>query len=85
MKKLFILLLISVYSFYTSAQQQFSFAKSASAAGFSAERLQRIDSFYNASLWLQQSGEAHSSKDNGHLSYCIANKIDNHHSFADAL
>lgn len=48
MKKLFILLLASLPALHTFAQQQFKPAASAAAAGFSAERLQRIDSFYNA-------------------------------------
>ncbi|WEK35564.1 MAG: serine hydrolase [Candidatus Pseudobacter hemicellulosilyticus] len=46
MKKLIILLIVAC-SLHTSAQQSFRPATSAAAAGFSAERLQRIDSFYN--------------------------------------
>lgn len=50
MKKLFTLVLLAVITSHANAQQQLRPAASASAAGFSSERLQRLDSFFNAAI-----------------------------------
>lgn len=50
MKRILVLLLLVGIASYTYAQQQLKPAASVAAAGFSAERLQRIDSFFNAAI-----------------------------------
>lgn len=50
MKKLFTLVLLAAITSHADAQQQLRPAASVSAAGFSPERLQRLDSFFNAAI-----------------------------------
>ncbi|GEP96747.1 serine hydrolase domain-containing protein [Chitinophaga cymbidii] len=50
MKKLLTFLLLAGITFQTNAQQQLKPAASVSAAGFSPERLKRLDSFFNEAI-----------------------------------